>query len=100
MIVAIELSAEDLLSRPPQYDRAGASLRPWQEDDPLLQSDLLPAEGPKLAQPHQGERRERRDLLDGRRQAVEDLQLLLRAQPPHARFVLGKEGSAGELEIR
>jgi hypothetical protein len=62
---AIELGAEDLLGRPTQHDRPGSGLGLREQDDPLLQSDLLTAKAPELTQPHESERRKRRNLLNG-----------------------------------
>src|SRR2546425_1180206 len=94
--VSLELLPEDLARGLAEDHRPRARLRLGQEHDALLEVDGLTPEEPDLAEPHQRQRRELRDLPERRRHRLEDQELLLRPDPADACLVLPEEGPAGE----
>ena len=110
--VPVELASEDLLRLAAEDHRARLRLRLRQHQDALLQVDLLATERADLAEPHERERREsghRRERqrpaarflrgLRGLLHRLEHDQLLLGAEPAHARGVLLGDGTAREAEL-
>jgi hypothetical protein len=58
----------------------------------MVETDMLAPKTPDLAQAHQREPRQLRDLPERGWHRLEDEDLLFGAKPSHARLVLGKEG--------
>jgi hypothetical protein len=97
--VALELSLKQLPRRLAQHDGTGASLGPWEPDHPLIEIDLLAPKAPDLAQAHERQPRQLRNLPEGWGHRLENENLLFRAKPAHTRFVLGKERPGGEARL-
>jgi hypothetical protein len=98
-VVGLELPRQDFLGLGTQDHRPGARLGSREQDRALLDVNHLTPEEPELAEAHEGEGRQFRNLSERRGHRVKDEDLFLGTKPPDAALVFREEGTAGKLKV-